>query len=149
MPQWWLQSSIYNRGHSEATLTKFCAIITPSLVDTLDSFTVCIYVKYLYTVDIPSTTGITVTRLVNIGKEWPPQTQWLKSRQNWSTADIHAHCKYIDYQKYFLWCNDFPCTSSALWAFNYCPNYMQWINGISSCIFRNILLYHTDCSSYT
>ena len=35
------------------------------------------------------------------------------------------HCKYIDCQKYnFSWCNVSQApTSSALWAFNYCPKY--------------------------
>ena len=30
----------------------------------------------------------------------------------------------------------FPCTSSALWAFNYCPKYSGYMYGISSCIFE-------------
>ena len=41
----------------------------------------------------------------------------------------------------------FPCTSSVLWAFNYCPNTAdKWYFRL---YFWKKKSYHTDCSSYT
>ena len=46
--------------------------------------------------------------------------------KSYHAIGLKTHCKYMDCQKYyFLWCKDFPCTFTALLAFNYCPNYIR------------------------